>query len=151
MNAMNRNALNAYAKVQVDTSTEGASPHKLIDLLFEGALFAIANAKGQMQRNETAAKGKSISHAIAIIDDGLKNCLDMKVGGELAQNLRALYEYMSHRLLVANMNNEIEPLEEVTRLLTDIRSAWAMIGKAKPAASLSAVATERPSMAYGQA
>ena len=149
---MSRTALNAYAKVQVDTSVEGASPHKLIDLLFEGALFAVSDAKGHMQRKEIAAKGKAISHAIAIIDDGLKNCLDLKVGGELALNLRALYEYMSHRLLLANLKNEIEPLDEVTQLLGDLRGAWAMIEKPQAPVSLAAAAVARsPSLSHGKA
>ena len=152
MNAMSRTALNAYAKVQVDTSVEGASPHKLIDLLFEGALFAVSNAKGYMLRKEIAAKGKSISHAIAIIDDGLKNCLDMEVGGELALNLRALYAYMSYRLLQANLSNSVEPLDEVTHLLADLRGAWAMIDKPRAPASLSGLLAERnPAQNFGQA
>ncbi|OIQ86307.1 flagellar protein FliS [mine drainage metagenome] len=132
MSLMNHTALNAYAKVQVDTSTEGASPHKLIDLLYEGAIFAVSNAKGHMQRKEIADKGKKISHAITIIDDGLKNSLDLEAGGDLAVNLRDLYEYMSQKLLLANRDNDVEALDEVARLLVDLRSAWAAIGEAKP-------------------
>ena len=132
MNLMNRSALNAYSKVQVDTSTEGASPHKLIDLLFEGAIFAVSNAKGHMERNEVAAKGKKISHAIAIIDDGLKNSLNLEAGGDLAVNLRDLYEYMSQKLLLANMDNDLGALDEVSRLLVDLRGAWATIAPVKP-------------------
>ncbi len=131
MNLMNRTALNAYSKVQVDTSTEGASPHKLIDLLFEGAIFAVSNAKGHMERNEVAAKGKKISHAIAIIDDGLKNSLNLEAGGDLAVNLRDLYEYMSQKLLLANMDNDVGALDEVSRLLVDLRGAWATIDPVK--------------------
>ncbi len=151
MNAMSRAAMNAYSRVRVDTSIEGASPHKLIDLLYEGALFSISNAKGHMQRKEIAEKGKAISHAIAIIDDGLKNCLDLEAGGEIAKNLRALYEYMSHRLLVANLNNESETLDEVTHLLSDLRGAWNMIEKPKPGLSAVAAAGERPNLSYGEA
>ena len=155
MSLMNRTALNAYSKLQVDTSTEGASPHKLIDLLFEGAIFAVSNAKGHMQRKEIADKGKKISHAITIIDDGLKNSLDLEVGGDLALNLRALYEYMSHKLVMANVNNDLDALDEVTRLLAELRGAWATIDQTKPVSAMPSTTTERadarPSLSYGSA
>ena len=154
MSLMNRSALNAYSKLQVDTSTEGASPHKLIDLLFEGAIFAVSNAKGHMQRKEIADKGKKISHAITIIDDGLKNSLDLEAGGDLALNLRALYEYMSHKLVMANVNNDLDALDEVTRLLAELRGAWAAIDQTKPVPTMSTTterADARPSLSYGSA
>ena len=155
MSLMNRSALNAYSKLQVDTSTEGASPHKLIDLLFEGAIFAVSNAKGHMQRKEIADKGKKISHAITIIDDGLKNSLDLEAGGDLALNLRALYEYMSHKLVMANVNNDLDALDEVTRLLAELRSAWAAIDQTKPVPTMPSTTTERTdarqSLSYGSA
>lgn len=131
MNAMNRNALNAYAQVSVDGSVATASPHKLITMLFDGALLSIATAKGHMQRNEIAAKGTSISKAIAIIDEGLKLSLDMNAGGDLAQKLDALYEYMCLRLLIANLHNHIEPLDEVSSLLNQLKSAWVEIDPEK--------------------
>lgn len=77
-----------------------------------------------MLRNEIAAKGKSISHAILIIDSGLKASLDKNAGGDLAQNLSALYDYMSQRLLIANLKNDIDALDEVSGLLTDLKGAW---------------------------
>ncbi|MFA7282715.1 MAG: flagellar export chaperone FliS [Sterolibacterium sp.] len=131
MNAMNRNAINAYAKVGVDGSVAAASPHKLITMLFEGALHSIAAARGHMQRKEIAAKGMAISKAIAIIDEGLRISLDMKAGGDLAEKLDALYEYMSHRLLVANLKNEPQALDEVSGLLNDLKDAWVQIDPSK--------------------
>lgn len=131
MNAMNRTALNAYAQVSVDGTVATASPHKLISMLFEGALLSIATARGHMQRNEIAPKGAAISKAIAIIDEGLKLSLDMEAGGDLAQKLDALYEYMCLRLLFANLKNEIEPLDEVASLLNDLSSAWVEIDPEK--------------------
>lgn len=131
MNAMNRNALNAYAQVSVDGSVATAGPHKLITMLFEGALLSIATARGHMQRKEIAAKGAAISKAIAIIDEGLKLSLDMKAGGDLAQKLDALYEYMCLRLLFANLKNDLEPLDEVSSLLNDLKSAWVEIDPEK--------------------
>ena len=84
MNAMNRNALNAYSQVGVESGVVAANPHKLIVMLYEGALLSIVSAKVHMQRKEVAKKGEAISRAIAIIDEGLKASLDEKVGGDLA-------------------------------------------------------------------
>lgn len=131
MSAINRNALNAYAQISVDGSVATASPHKLITMLFEGALLSIAAARGHMQRNEIAEKGAAISKAIAIIDEGLKLSLDMKAGGDLAQKLDALYEYMCLRLLMANLKNDPEPLDEIATLLNDLKSAWVEIDPEK--------------------
>ena len=124
MNAMNRNALTAYSQVSVNGTVAVASPHKLITMLFEGALRAIASARGHIQRQEIPQKGLAISKAISIIDEGLRASLDLKAGGDLAEKLDALYEYMSHRLLIANLNDELEILDEVGGLLNDIKSAW---------------------------
>lgn len=121
---MNTSAINAYAKAGLDSSVTSADPHKLILLLYQGALLAISSAKNQMLRKEIAAKGKSISHAIMIIDEGLKNSLDKNAGGELAQNLSALYEYMNQRLLVANLKNDVAALDEVSGLLSELKGAW---------------------------
>ena len=129
MNATTRNALNAYSKVAVDAGVTTASPHELVAMLFNGAIKSVANAKLHMQHKDIAARGKAITKAIAIIDEGLKISLDDKAGGELAQNLKALYEYMCQRLLMASVKNEIEPLDEVSRLLNELSDAWNSIGK----------------------
>ncbi|WMW82516.1 flagellar export chaperone FliS [Undibacterium cyanobacteriorum] len=118
---------NAYAKVGIETGVISASPHKLIVMLFDGAIVAIANATQHLSNGDIAAKGHAISKAIAIIENGLRASLDKKIGGEIAQNLDALYEYMSSRLIHANMNNEIESLKEVQNLLRDLKSAWEAI------------------------
>jgi len=120
----NKAAISAYTNVGIDSGVTSADPHKLIALLYQGALLAIANAKNGILRNDTAAKGKSISHAIKIINNGLNLSLDKEVGGDLALNLSALYEYMSNRLVVANLNNDLEILDEVSGLLADLKSAW---------------------------
>ncbi len=120
-------AINAYNKVGIDSGVTSADPHKLISMLYQGALLAIANAKNGMLRKDTPAKGKAISHAILIIDSGLNASLNKEVGGDLALNLAALYDYMSQRLLVANLNNDMEALDEVARLLGDLKEAWETI------------------------
>jgi flagellar protein FliS len=117
-------AINAYNKVGAESSVIGADPHKLISMLFQGALLAIANAKNGMLRKETAVKGKSISKAIAIIGEGLNASLNKSAGGELAQNLSSLYDYMVMRLVDANLKNDITVLDEVARLLTELTGAW---------------------------
>lgn len=125
-----RSGANAYATVGVETGVAAASPHKLIVMLFEGAMVAVASAQHHMQAGDIAAKGKAISHAISIIDNGLRASLDKKVGGEVALNLDALYEYMSSRLLVANLKNQPQTLDEVYQLLKGLKGAWDAIAPA---------------------
>src|SRR5664279_2748937 len=100
--------IKAYSTVSIESSLNSADPHKLIAMLYQGALLAIANAKNGILRKDIPAKCKAISHAMLIIDEGLKASLDKNVGGELVHNLEALYDYMCSRLLVANLNNDID-------------------------------------------
>jgi len=134
-------AISAYNKVGVESGVTAADPHKLISMLYQGAMLAIANAKNGILRKDIAAKGKAISHAILIIDSGLNASLNKEVGGPLALNLSALYDYMSTRLLLANMNNDMEALDEVSRLLTDLKEAWESI---RQPATLPAAASAQP-------
>lgn len=155
MNAMSRNALNTYSQAGVEASIAGASPHQLIAMLYDGAMVAISVGKINMQQGDIAAKGASISKAIAIIDEGLKISLDEQAGGEMASNLKALYEYMVNRLLMANIKNDVEGLDEVARLLGELKGAWDEIGRPQPvvAPPLAEPSTSsaRPSMSYGKA
>lgn len=113
-----------YATVGVETGIESASPHKLILMLYEGALVSISSARLHMQRKEVAEKGAAISKAIEIISTGLKAGLDTNAGGDLALRLSALYDYMCTRLLHANMKNDPRALDEVAKLLGELKSAW---------------------------
>jgi flagellar protein FliS len=133
-----KSGANAYAKVGVETGVLAASPHKLIVMLFEGALLALNTALRQMEAGDIAGKGMSISKAIAIIENGLRASLDRKTGGEIAANLDALYEYMCNRLVLANRENRAEMLEEVARLLGELKGAWDAIGAPPDAAPASA-------------
>lgn len=119
----------AYRQAGVEAKTISASPHELILMLFDGALVSIASAALNMQSGNIAGKGEAISKAIEIIENGLKASLDYRAGGELSERLGALYEYMSGRLLHANLRNEKAALEEVSGLLRELRSAWEEIGK----------------------
>ncbi len=105
------------------SGVEEASPHRLIQVLMTSALARIATARGQMERGEVAAKGRNIGLAISIID-ALRASLDPEAGGEIALNLERLYEYMTARLLEANLRNDRDALGEVHRLLGEIKEAW---------------------------
>ncbi|MCY1369029.1 Flagellar secretion chaperone FliS [compost metagenome] len=89
----------------------------------EGGLDRIAQAHGAMKRGQVAQKGELIGKAVAIIG-GLRDGLDMQKGGELAGNLDRLYDYMTGRLLQANLKNDPDLLDEVAGLLREIKSAW---------------------------
>lgn len=140
-------AIKTYAKVGVESGVAAADPHKLIAMLYQGALLAIANAKNGMLRKDIPAKGAAISKAIAIIDEGLNASLDKNVGGELAHNLSALYEYMGVRLITANLNNDMTILDEVSNLLTDLQQAWDSIRPLAIAPATAAPASIQPSAA----
>lgn len=120
-------ALRQYQQVKTSAAMEGASPHRLIQMLFEGALERIAVAKGHIQRGEIAQKGIMISKTIDIIG-GLREGLNEEAGGDIASNLAALYEYMEHRLLQANLESNPAILDEVGSLLREIKGAWDGIG-----------------------
>ncbi|WP_331347108.1 flagellar export chaperone FliS [Cellvibrio sp. UBA7661] len=116
-------AVQNYANVKVHSSVETASPHRLIQMLFEGALERIAQAKGAMQQNQIARKGELIGKAVAIVG-GLQGSLNDKEGGSLAANLDGLYDYIIRRLSQANYENNPDYLDECGRLLGEIKSAW---------------------------
>lgn len=128
MFAAMHNPKTAYGKIAVETSVETADPHKLILMLFDGAIMAVAAASLHMQRDEVARKGESVSKAINIISNGLKASLDMDSGGELSGKLGALYDYMCARLLHANLHNQPAVLEEISHLLAELKGAWEQIG-----------------------
>lgn len=119
----------AYQRTGIETGVESADPHKLILMLFEGAQEALARAKLHIQHNEIAKKGEMLSKAIMIIDHGLKASLDMNTGGDIAQKLSSLYEYMTNRLLIANIKNDIAIINEVNDLLSELYGAWRTIGE----------------------
>ncbi|MDX1519174.1 MAG: flagellar export chaperone FliS [Gammaproteobacteria bacterium] len=119
----NIKALKLYNRVGIQSVVEDASPHRLIGMLLDGALSRISKARSNIRKNEIEEKGTNISMAISIIG-GLRDSLDHEAGGEIAENLDSLYEYMTLRLVEANAGNDPELLEEVSRLLDEIRSAW---------------------------
>jgi flagellar protein FliS len=137
----------AYQNVAVQTAVGTSDPHRMILMLYDGALEAIRLAQAHMGTRRIAAKCEALGKALRIVEEGLKASVDRKVGGQLADRLVALYDYTTMRLLQANLRNDRKALEEARTLLTDLRSAWAQIGHnlAKSnAASAAATRTASP-------
>lgn len=116
-------AMKQYQQVSVHSGIMDASPHRLVQMLMEGALEKIALAKGNMGNKRFADKGENIGHAITIIG-GLQSSLNHDTEGELAENLNNLYEYMSSRLVLANLRNDQSILDEVAGLMVEIKMGW---------------------------
>ena len=129
MNTATRHALSAYVNTGIESAIPEADPHKLVMMLFEGALASIADARLNMIRGQIPARGKAISKAMSIIDQGLKCSLDKERGGEIAERLDALYEYICGKLLEANAQSKPECLDEAQKLLNEIYTAWAEMPK----------------------
>lgn len=119
-----KSAANAYQSVQFDAAVLGASPHELIAKLMARAIEATEDAKTHMLQGDVAAKGQEIKVATTIITDGLRSCLNMEEGGEIAANLDALYDYMLQNLVKAHAENTPELLDEVASLMREIKSGW---------------------------
>ena len=115
---------NAYARVGVETGVMGASPHRLIVMLYQGARQAIAQARMHLQQGNVAARGEAIGKAIEIIGSGLQQSLNLEAGGEIAERLDGLYTYMARRLLDANIRQSEAMLVEVDGLLATLEEAW---------------------------
>ncbi len=116
-------AANQYAAVNKQTGVEGANPHQLIQMLYEGAIENMARAKGCMERKDFSGKGDTLGRAINIIG-GLQSFLDKEKGGEVAENLDALYDYMSRRLFEASKDNDIAMVDEVIGLVREVKTGW---------------------------
>lgn len=119
-------ALRTYRNVSTQSAVVDSSPHQLVLMLIDGAIEKTAKAVGHMHHGDTAQKGELLSGGIAIID-ALRSSLDHRSGGELADNLERLYDYMIRRLLEGNLQNDSQALTEVISLLKEIREAWVAI------------------------
>jgi flagellar protein FliS len=128
-------AAGVYRQIGVETGIPDASPHRLIAMLFEGFNDSVAQAFAAMQNGQYEAKGRAIGRSVRIVDEGLKAALDARAGGKLAENLGALYAYVSMRLTQANLQNDPQALEECVRLMEPLRTAWVAIGPVADAAS----------------
>tara|TARA_R110000851_G_scaffold154284_1_gene296483 strand:- start:15 stop:413 length:399 start_codon:yes stop_codon:yes gene_type:complete len=117
------NGLQAYQRVNTQTSTIDADPHKLIQLLYNGAIERINMAKSRIQAKDYGGKAQLINKAIEIIG-GLRSFLDFEQGGDLAARLEALYDYMERTLLQASAKNDLAKLDEVLTLLRSVKEGW---------------------------
>ncbi|CAB3696016.1 MAG: flagellar export chaperone FliS [Achromobacter pulmonis] len=117
-------SVRSYADIGLETQVLGASPERLITLLYLGARAAIGQARIHLQEGRVAERGAAISKAIKIVDEGLKTGLNMEAGGDIAANLSRLYDYIVRTLLTANLKADAEQLDIADRLLADLAEAW---------------------------
>ena len=126
---MSLKGINAYKKGNIKQDVSTADPHRLTLMLMQGGLDRLAYAKGAIERNEYEAKAEYLSKATAIIMH-LRDTLDIDVGGEMAENMWALYDFMVQKITEANAKNSLQSVDEVISLLTPIRDAWVQIPEA---------------------
>ncbi len=109
----------AYRKSAIDTSDNV----KLVSLLFDGAVNFLKIACAKMEQRDIRGKGVYLGKVTGIVAE-LNSSLDMEQGGEIAQNLRKLYDFVQDRLLIANRKNDMTALKEAERVLETLRSGW---------------------------
>lgn len=131
--SVNSRAASAYKRVAAETSVQGADPHTLVGLLFDALEQSISQARGAIARGDIAVKGKAIGKAVRIVEEGLKAGLNAREGGEIAHNLRQLYDYSVLRLTQANLHNDVNALDEVASLIEPVARSWAQIKGPRPA------------------
>lgn len=127
-----RRAISAYVQTEIETGVPEADPHRLVLMLFNGALAAVADARIKLTQGDIPGRGQAISKAITIVDEGLRESLDLTRGGDLAERLDALYRYICARLLTGNLKADAAALDEADRLLTELQDGWKAIGMARP-------------------
>jgi flagellar protein FliS len=127
--APNKRQLGAYQQVHVTTGVDGATPHRLVEMLFEGLLDSLAQARGALLHGNIEAKGEAIGRAVRIIEEGLRAGLNVEEGGQLAIDLRDLYAYVIVRLTHANRHNDEPAIGECVKLIEPLSRAWAEIGQ----------------------
>ena len=119
-------ALAQYGQIKNDTQTTYASPHQLMLMLFDGAIEAMSFTIGAIENNNFELRSKQNSRSITIIN-GMRECLDMETGGELADNLYSLYQYMTKELFKASFKNDVDTVKNIQTMLKDIRGSWEKI------------------------
>ena len=125
--SVNSRAASAYQRVNVETAVSQATPHQLVDMLFDCLLQSIRAARMALERGDISIKGEKIIKAVRIIDEGLKPALNLAEGGDIAANLNGLYGYCTLRLTEANLRNEESALDDVLRVIEPIADGWKQI------------------------
>ncbi len=118
---------NKYKTVGLETSVASANPHQLVSLLFEALQQSLSAAKNSISAGDIPGKGRAISRAVRILEEGLKAGLDTNRGGELATNLRGVYDFCIFRITEANLRNDASLIDEVIRLIHPIADGWNQI------------------------
>ena len=117
-------ATGSYANIGLETEVMGASPERLISLLFRGAQTALAQARHHLRNGNVAERGKALSKAIDIVESGLKASVDTERGGEVARHLIAAYELVVRDLMQANLHQDEAKLDAAEALLSNLAEAW---------------------------
>lgn len=115
--------MKAYRKTNLEAELSVASPHRVIQMLFEGLIERLAQAKGAIARGDLEYKSDRISKAVGIIN-GLQLSLDRSKNPELGDRMYALYDFMKELLGKSSLSLEVGPIDEVVRLLLPIKQAW---------------------------
>ena len=118
------NGFNAYQEHAITTQSRG----RLIVMLYDGAIRFLRQAIDELNRNDFAAKGRSIGRAQDILYE-LNTVLDMEKGGDIAQNLRSLYNFMMRHLTQANLKKDARMVQEVIALLEELNQGWKAISE----------------------
>jgi flagellar secretion chaperone FliS len=116
-----------YQQVGVETRVSSATPHQLVQMLFDGYMDNLAQARGALRSGNRLAKGEALGRAVRIVEEGLRAGLDLSAGGKLATDLNELYTYLCMRLTLANLRDDEAMLDECQRLMQPLREAWAAI------------------------
>ena len=119
-------ALAKYGQIKNDAQTTYVSPHQLMLMLFDGAIEAMSFTIGAIQNENFELRSKQNTRSITIIN-GMRECLDMETGGELADNLYSLYQYMTKELFRASFKNDVDTIQNIQTMLKDIRGSWEKI------------------------
>jgi len=127
----------AYSKIGLETDVISGEPHRLIMMLFDGALLCIQKSRSHLAARRIAEKCQALSTAIEIVDMGLLASVDPRHDPEFANRLISLYRYVTMRLLQANVRNDGKALDEAEKILRDLRGAWLQIGPPKAAPGVS--------------
>lgn len=129
-------ALRSYQQVGAAANVAAADdPVKLIQLLLDSALERLALARGHMERGEIPQKAEHLARAVAIVDT-LNGLVDAERGGEIAANLRSLYDFATMRATFANLRNDTRALDEAVRVLREIKIGWdGIAAQPRPAAA----------------
>jgi len=120
--------MNAYQYADLPSLVDGEDPHGLIQLMLDGAAARVNQAQGALEAHDVPLKCELIGKAINLVE-GLRVCLDADQGGEIADNLAALYDYIARRLVQANAFNDIDALKEVASLLRELQVGWREMGQ----------------------